>query len=64
MRRAFDTMENLFFKEGDELDTPAPAEPSLDEVTEVCHRPKRKRVLAAGVAMAVVALVVLAVLVF
>jgi hypothetical protein len=65
MRRAFDTMENLFFKEGDELDTSAPTENDLDEGTELVPHPKNKRKLALWIASAAVVLVVgLFVLVF
>lgn len=58
MRRAFDTMENLFFKEGDELATPSPTENDLDEVTELVPRPKNKRKFALWIASAAVVLVV------
>jgi hypothetical protein len=63
-RRIFDTMENLFFKEGDELSTPAPTENDFDEVTELVPHPKSKRKLVIGIAAGAVAAVVLALLIF
>ncbi len=57
-------MENLFFKEGEELSTPPPFEDDPDEVTELVPRPTSKRKLAVGIALATTALVVLAVLIF
>jgi hypothetical protein len=63
-RRIFDTMENLFFKEGDELSTPIPTENDFDEVTEVVPYPKSKRKLVIGIAAGAVAAVVLALLIF
>jgi hypothetical protein len=63
-RRVFDTMENLFFKAGDELGNAIPVEKDDEEVTELVPRPKSKRNLAIGIAMATVALVGLALLIF
>ena len=62
-RRVFDTVETLFFKEGEELANPVPIENDDDEVTELVPRPKRKT--ANGLAVVAAALVlVLAILVF
>jgi hypothetical protein len=56
-------MEDLFFKEGDELSRPVPIENDDDEVTELVLTPKRKT--AIGLAVGAVALMlVLAMLVF
>ena len=62
--RAFDTVETQFFKEGDELSTPPPVGNYWDEVVEVCAPNRRKHGLATWLALAAVALVVFAVLVF
>ena len=62
--RAFDTAETQFFKEGDELSTPPPVEDYWDEVIAVCAPNRRKHGLATWLALAAVALVVFAVLVF
>ena len=62
--RAFDTVDTQFFKEGDELSTPPPVENYWDEVVEVCAPNRRNHGLATWLALAAVALVVLAVLVF
>lgn len=63
-RRVFDTVENLFFKEGDELSKIEPVDNDFDEVTELVAHPKDGRKLALLIATGVVALVTLAVLVF
>ena len=63
-RRAFDTVDTQFFKEGDELSTPPPVENYWDEVVEVCAPNRRKHGLATWLALAAVALVVFAVLAF
>lgn len=63
-RRVFDTVENLFFREGEELANAVPVENDLDEITELVPLPKNRRKLALLIAMAAVALVGLAVLVF
>jgi hypothetical protein len=57
-------MENLFFKEGDELSTPAPVENDFDEVTELVPYPRSKRKLVIGITAGAVAAVVLALLIF
>jgi hypothetical protein len=57
-------MENLFFREGEELANAVPVENDQDEVTELVPVPKNRRKLALLIAMAAVALVGLAVLVF
>ena len=62
--RAFDTVETQFFKEGDELSAPSPVDNDGDEVIETCARPRYKYGLAAWLALAAVALIVFAVLVF
>jgi hypothetical protein len=54
-RRAFDTIETKFFKDGDELATPPPADNEWDEITAVCDRPRRKRGLVTWLALAAVA---------
>ena len=64
-RRAFDTMENLFFREGDELSNPVAEAMDPEEVTELVPRPKNRRKLALWIASGAVVLVVgLAVLIF
>jgi hypothetical protein len=64
-RRIFDTVENLFFKEGDELSKIVPIENELDEITELVPLPRRKRRLTLWIAMAALVLVVaLAVVIF
>jgi hypothetical protein len=62
--RAFDTVETLFFKEGDKLSTPPPVENYWDEVIAVCAPNRHKHGLATWLALATVALVVFAVLAF
>jgi hypothetical protein len=57
-------VETQFFKEGDELSTPPPVGNYWDEVVEVCAPNRRKHGLATWLALAAVALVVFAVLVF
>ncbi len=63
-RRVFDTVENLFFKEGDELSKIVPVDHDFDEVTELVEHPKGGRKLALLIATGVVALITLGVLVF
>lgn len=57
-------MEDLFFKEGDELSTPPPFDDDPDEITELVPRPRSRRKLAVGIAVTTTALVVLALLIF
>jgi len=57
-------MENLFFREGDELSKPVPVEIDDEEVTELVPRRKSKRRLVIGIAVAAAALVSMAVLIF
>src|SRR5512138_2888592 len=60
---AFDTMENRFFAEGDELSTPPPAPDGWTETTAVSNRRRRKRALGTWVAVAAAVIAVGAVLV-
>lgn len=56
-------MENLFFKAGEDLSTPAPSEDDFDEVTELVPPPKHKHKLVLGIAAGVVAVAVLGLLI-